>query len=125
MCMGDMASQAMSLSGELLKMRRKPGEAMEDFCTRFRVSVDACNGIQIRMQPVMLSCLLLDGAQLSSGDRALVLATTNSSLDFNAILGTIRQLFGRDKYPTFNATTLVEETPERVLMVRNRKRTEC
>ena len=96
--MGDMASQAMSLSGELLKMRRKPGEAMEDFCTRFRVAVDACNGIQIGMQPVMLSCLLLDGTQLSSGDRALVLATTNRSLDFNAILGTVRQLFGKDKY---------------------------
>ena len=68
----------------------------------------------------MLSCLLLDGAQLSSGDRALVLATTNRSLDFNAIPGAIRQLFGRDKYPTSNATNLVEKTPERVLMVRNR-----
>ena len=43
------------------------------------------------------------------------------SLDFGAILGTIRQLFGKDKYPTSNATNLVEETPERVLMVRNRK----
>ena len=32
--MGDMASQAMSLSGELLKMRRKPRETMEDFGTR-------------------------------------------------------------------------------------------
>ena len=87
--MGDMASQAMSLSGEILKMMRKPGEAMEDFCTRFRVAFDACNGLQIGMHPVMLSFLLLDGAQLSSGDRALVLATTNRSLDFNAILGTI------------------------------------
>ena len=66
--MGDMESQAMSLSGELLKMRRKPGEAMEDFCTRSRVAVDACNGIQIGMHPVMLSSLLVDGAQLSSGD---------------------------------------------------------
>ena len=47
--MGDMASQAMSLSGELLKMRRKPGEAIEDFCTRFTVAVNACNGIQIGM----------------------------------------------------------------------------
>ena len=84
--MGDMASQAMSLSGELLKMRRKPGEAMEDFCTRFRVAVDACNGIHFGMQAVMLSCLLPDGAQLSSGDQALVLATTNRSLDFNAVL---------------------------------------
>ena len=66
--MGDMESQAMSLSVELLKMRRKPGEAMEDFCTKFRVAVDACNGIQIGMHPVMLSSLLVDGAQLSSGD---------------------------------------------------------
>ena len=66
--MGDMASQVMSLSGELLKMRRKLGEAMEDFCTRFRVAVDAFNGTQIGMHPVMLSCLLLDGAQLFSGD---------------------------------------------------------
>ena len=56
--MGDMASQSMSLSGELLKMRRKPGEAMKEFCTRFRVAVDACNGIRIGMKPVMLSCLL-------------------------------------------------------------------
>ena len=102
-------------------MRRKPGEAMEDFCTRFRVAVDACNSIQIGMHPVMLSCLLLDGAQLSSGDRALVLATTNRSLDFGAILRTIRRLFGKDKYPTSNATNLVEETPERFLMVRNWK----
>ena len=119
--MGDMASQAMSLSGELLNMRRKPGEAIEDFCTRFRVAVDAYNGIHIGMHPVMLSCLLLDSAQLSSGDQALVLATTNRSLDFGAILGTIRQLFGEDKYPTSNATNLVEETTERVLMVRNQK----
>ena len=78
-------------------MKRKLGEAMEDFCTRFRLAVDACNGIQIGMHLVMLSCLLLDGAQLSSADQALVLATTNRSLDFNAILGTIQQLFVKDK----------------------------
>ena len=85
--MGDMASQAMSLSRELLKMRRKPGETMEDFCTRFRLAVDSCNGIEIEMHPVMLSPLLRDGALLPCGYRALILATTNSSLDFNAVLG--------------------------------------
>ena len=120
--LGDMASQAMIFSGGLLKMRRKPGEAMEDCCTRFRVAVDACNGIQIGMHPVMLPCLLLDGAQLSTGDHALILATTNRSLEFNAMLGTLRQLFGKDKCPTSNATYLVKEKPERVLMVRNRKK---
>ena len=119
--MGDMAIQAMSLSGGLLRMRRKMGEAMEDFCTRFKVAVGACNGILMGRHLVMLSCLLLDGAQFSCGDRALILATTNSSLEFNAKLGTIRQLFGKDKYPTSNATNLFEDTPERVLMVRNRK----
>ena len=49
------------------------------------------------------------------------MATTNRSLDFNAILGTLRQLFGKDKCPTSIATTLVEETTERVFMVINWK----
>ena len=87
--MGDMAIQAMSLSGELLKTRRKLGETMEDFCSRFRVAVNACSGKKIGMHPIMLCCLLPDGNLLSSGDRALILTTNNGSLDLNIVLGTL------------------------------------
>ena len=43
----------------------------------------------------MASCLLMMSSWLSAGDRAMVLATTNRSLDYKTIVNTMRQLFAR------------------------------
>ena len=117
--MGDKASQAMNLSSELLQMKRRPGESVEDFTTRFRVAVDGCAGIGIGMHPIMMTCLLLDSSGISQSERSLILATTNRSLEFNTVLSTLRQLYGKSKVFARDSADLVE-TPEGVMFVKNR-----
>ena len=63
--LGDKASQAMNLSSELLQMKSRPRETVKDFTTRFRVAVDGCAGIGIGMQPIMMTCLLLESSGIS------------------------------------------------------------
>jgi hypothetical protein len=117
--LGDKASQAMSLSSELLQMRRRSGESVEDFTTRFRVAVDGCAGIGIGMHPIMMTCLLLESSGISTSERSLILATTNRSLEFNTVLSTLRQLYGKSKAVAHDSANLVE-TPESVMFVKNR-----
>ena len=64
---------------------------MEDFISRFRQALDACSGVGLPLHPVMASCLLM----MTSGLSAMVLDTTNRSLDYKTIINTMRQLFAR------------------------------
>ena len=100
-------------------MKRRPGESVEDFTTRARVVVDGCVGIGIGMHPVMMTCLLLESSGISQSEKSLILATTNGSLEFNTVLSTLRQLYGKSKVFAHDSANLVE-TPESVMFVKNR-----
>ena len=106
--LGDKASQAMSLSNELLQIKRRSGESVEDFTTRFRVAVDGCTGIGLDMHPVMMTCLLLEASGISQSERSMILATTNRSLDYHGVLSTLRQLYGKSKTSANDSVNMVE-----------------
>ena len=40
--LGDLASQAWNLTGDLLGIKKKNNESMEDFISRFRQALDGC-----------------------------------------------------------------------------------
>ena len=109
----------MNLSSELLQVKRRPGKSLEDITARFCVAVDGCAGIGIRMHPIMMTCLLIESSGIIQSERSLILATNNCSLEFNTVLSTLRQLYGKSKVFAHDSAGLVE-TPESVIFAKNR-----
>ena len=57
--LGDLASQAWTLTGDLFGIKKENTVSMEGVISRFRQALDACAGVGLPLHPVMASCLLM------------------------------------------------------------------
>ena len=91
---GDVTANVTQRIDAAMTYTRGANQTLEDFVTNLKLKIQALDEVGEVLPARVRANLLLKNSHMSQQERALVLATTERSLDFNTIADVMQLLFG-------------------------------